>query len=304
MPAKYASLNGEIVPWQDATLHVFSPAAKYGAGVFEGIRGYWNPDDEQMYLFRLDEHLERLRHSQVLMRFQSIVEESVVAQQIVDLLIANEFRETVHIRPVVYVDGTGGSGARGPIKVAVTAVPRPSTRYVESGCSVQVSSWLRVADNVMPARIKANANYNNARFAAIQAAEDGYDTALLLNNLGKVAEGPGMCFFMLRHGVPVTPTITSDILESVTRSTVLELLGGSLGLKPQERDIDRSELPSAEEAFFCGTGWEVTPITTVDRLSIGEGSVGPITRRLQSLYFDIVHGRESDHSHWRTAVYV
>ena len=284
-------------------MHVHSPAAKYGAGVFEGIRGYWNPEHEQMYLFRLEDHLRRLRLSQVLMRFEAVIDEQTVSRQIVDLLRASEFRETVHVRPTVYVDGTGGSGARGPVGIAITAVPRPSTGFVEIGCSAQVSSWARIADAVMPARVKASANYNNARYAAIQAEEDGYDTAILLNGRGKVSEGPGMCLFMVRRGIPVTPTVSSDILESITRSTVLKLLGEFPGPKPVERDIDRSELYSAEEAFFCGTGWEVTPLTSIDRLKVADGAVGPLTRRLQSAYFDIVHARVDDHASWRTPVY-
>lgn len=303
MPAKYASMNGEIVPWAEATVHAYSPVAKYGAGVFEGIRGYWNAEHEQMYVFRLQEHLQRLRQSQILMRFERIVDEQTIARQILELLRANAFRETVHIRPSVYVDGTGGSGARGPIGVSITAVPRARAPFVETGCSAQISSWVRIADTAMPARVKANANYNNSRLAAIQAQDDGYDTAIMLNARGKVSEGPGMCFFMIRRGVPVTPGVGNDILESITRDTVLELLREFDGLKPVERDVDRSELYDAEEAFFCGTAWEVTPVTSIDRLRIGDGEIGAVTRRLQGRYFDIVQARTDDYPHWRTPVY-
>ena len=229
-PARYVFFDGAIVPWADARVHVFSPAVKYGAGVFEGIRGYWNDDHQQMYVFRLAEHMQRLHYSQLMMRFDRIIDVDHVAEQILELVRANHHRETLHIRPNVFVAGYGESGARTPVSLAITAVPRPLPQRVESGCSVQVSAWQRVPDRAMPMRVKANANYNNARFAAVQAQLDGYETALFLNDRGKVSEGPGMCFFMIRDGVPVTPSITSDILESITRDTVLTLSRERLGV--------------------------------------------------------------------------
>ena len=302
-PARYVFFDGAIVPWADARVHVFSPAVKYGAGVFEGIRGYWNDDHQQMYVFRLAEHMQRLHYSQLMMRFDRIIDVDHVAEQILELVRANHHRETLHIRPNVFVAGYGESGARTPVSLAITAVPRPLPQRVESGCSVQVSAWQRVPDRAMPMQVKANANYNNAPFAAVQAQLDGYETALFLNDRGKVSEGPGMCFFMIRDGVPVTPSITSDILESITRDTVLTLSRERLGVEPVERDIDRSELFAADEAFFCGTGWEITPVTSIDRLPVGAGEVGPLTRALQRIYFDIVHARVDNYPHWRTAVY-
>jgi branched-chain amino acid aminotransferase len=301
--AKYAYLNGKIVPWEEAKVHVYSPAVKYGAGVFEGIRGYWNEAQAEMYVFRLREHAQRLRYSQTVMRFARLVDPDEIAAKTLELLRANDFRETVHIRPMVYVDGEGNYGARGPVGVSITAVPRPLPERVKTGCTAQVSSWQRIPDRVMPARVKANANYNNSRLAEMQAREDGYDTALLLNAAGRVAEGTGMCFFMIRDGRPLTPTVTSDILESITRDTVLTLFREYLRLEPVEREIDRSELYAAEEAFFCGTGWEITPIVAIDRIPVGGGQVGPITRKLQEVYFGIVQGELADHAEWRTPVY-
>ena len=301
--AKYVFFDGAIVPWDDARMHIFSPAVKYGAGVFEGIRGYWNDEQQQMFVFRLAEHLDRLRYSQMMMRFKDPIDGEQVALHTLELLRANEFRETVHIRPTVMVDGDGESSARGPLMLAISAVARPLPKRVSTGCSAQVSSWQRVSDRAMPMRVKAHANYNNARFAAIQASEDGYDTAIFLNDRGKVSEGPGMCLFIVRDGVPITPSITSDILESITRDTVLELFRARLGLKPVEREVDRSELLAAEEAFFCGTGWEITPLTSVDRMAVGTGEVGPITKAIQQIYFDTVHGRVDEYQSWRTPVY-
>jgi branched-chain amino acid aminotransferase len=294
--------EGKVVPWEDARLHVFSPAVKYGAGVFEGIRGYYDDDSGRMYIFRLAEHLKRLQYSQLMMRFDPIVDSQVVHDALLELMRANDFKETVHIRTTVYVDGEGESGARGPTGLTITAVPRPLPKRVKDGVSAQVSSWRRIPDQSMPMRAKANANYNNSRMAAMQASEDGYGAAILLNDRGKVSEGPGMCLFMVRDGVPTTPSVTSDILESITRETVLQLLGEDMGFAPVQRDMDRSELVAAEEVFFCGTGWEITPVTHVDRIPIGDGTPGPVTRDLQKRYFDLVHGRSNAHPEWRTEV--
>lgn len=293
-------LDGEFVRWQDAKIHVFSPAVKYGAAVFEGIRGYWNEDREKLYLFRLEDHMRRLELSQRIMRFREIVPARTMMDATVELMRRNGFRAAVHIRPTVYVAGAGESSAQTPIGAFITAIVRATPRKVEVGCRAQISSWQRISDSVMPPRAKANGNYNNARFAGIQALKDGYDSAIMLNNRGKVSEGQAMCLFLIRNGVAVTPSITSDILESITRDTVIRLLEDQ-GIEVQEREVDRSEFFDASEAFFCGTGAEITPIIDVDGDPIGSGAPGEITRRLQALYFDLVYGR-GGRPEWLTAV--
>ena len=301
MPTDYERLivyfNREFVPWNEARVHVFSPLAKYGAGVFEGIRGYWSERRGRMLVFRLREHMERLEVSQRIMRFEEIVPAGDMCEATLDLVRRNGFRESVHIRPTVYVDGDGGSAARGPIGTFITAVPRGTPPLVREGCTAHISSWERIGDRSMPARAKANANYNNARFAGIQAGIDGYDAAIMLNSRGKVSEGQGMCVFLIRDGVAVTPSITSDILESITRDTVLSLLG-EMGVETRERDVDRSEFFAASEAFFCGSGWEITPINAVDGAPVGAGHPGETTRRLQEAYFDLVTGVSSNRPEW------
>ncbi|MGI9331851.1 MAG: branched-chain amino acid transaminase [Gammaproteobacteria bacterium] len=299
----YIMLDGELVPFAEATVHVTSGAFKFGTAVFEGIRGYWNDEHEQMYLFRLDDHMRRLEFSQRFMRFEGAVSGADMALQTLDLLRANELRTTVHIMSTVYVKGSGPPAACAPIGTSVVATPGVGGLYVDHGCAVQISSWRRLADDAMPARVKCNANYQNGRVAIIQAREDGYDTVLMLNGRGKVAEGPGMCLFMIRDGLAVTPNTSSDILESITRETVMELLPRYCGIEVIEREIDRSELVAADEAFFCGTAWEVTPIASIDRLPVGEGAVGPVTRKLQDAYFRIVKGETEDFEEWRTGVY-
>lgn len=299
---KYIFLNDEIVPWEEAKVHVSTVAFKFGTAVFEGLRGYWNEQQKQMYLFHMDAHMHRLEYSQKFMRFEGIFDAAYVTEKIIELLRANEFRTTVHSMTTVFVDGFGGPTVCGPVGLAITAAPRVEPGLLKNGCTAQVSSWQRVADNAMPMRVKCNANYQNGRLAGLQAKADGYDTAILLNTRGRVAEGPGMCFFMIRDGVVSTPHTSSDILESITRSTVLELLREA-GVETRERDIDRSELAAAEEAFFCGTAWEITPVVAIDKLKVGAGEVGPVVRELQDRFFSIATGESGDHPEWRTPVY-
>ena len=294
-------LNGEYIPWNQANIHVFSPAVKYGASVFEGIRGYWNEEREKLYLFRLEEHLQRMEVSQRIMRFAEVAPSDVMAEAIVELMRRNNFRRSVHIRPTVYLDGIVESSARGPIGSFITAIPRGTPKRVEVGCRAQVSSWERISDRSMPARAKSNANYNNSRFASIQASIDGYDAAIMLNSRGKVSEGQGMCIFIIRNGVAVTPSITSDILESITRDTVITLFT-EMGIEVKERDLDRSEFYDASEAFFCGTGWEVTPINDIDGAPVGDGKPGELTRKLQQAYFDLTLGVIEDKRGWLTEI--
>ena len=294
--------EGDYRPWNDAKVHVFAPAMKYGAGVFEGVRGYWSETRGEMVLFRLDEHLTRLEYSQRVMRFDRVFTPKEMAEPILEVMRRNAFAEHVHLRPVVYLDGNGPVGSLGPVEYAVTAVPSGIKDTVENGVAVQVSSWQRVADLAMPTRVKANANYNNSRMASMQARHDGYGAALMMNQKGHVSEGPGMCFFMVRDGVPVTPSITSNILESITRDTVIQSLRDELSLETVERDVDRSELYACEEAFFCGTAWEISPITSIDGIPVGTGKIGSLAGRLAEIYFDIATGVVEDTRGWLTAI--
>ena len=300
---EYVYLNDRVVPWDEGKVHISSVGFRFGTGAFEGLRAYWNARHEQMYVLQLPEHLHRLEYSQRFMRFDSILPAPTVADAVLALLRANESRENVHIMTTVFVEGSGPPHTTGPIGLAITAAPRRDIPWTQTGCSAHISSWQRVPDTAMPMRVKCNANYQNGRLATLQARVDGYDTAILLNSRGKVAEGPGMCLFMIRDGKAVTPPVTSDILESITRRTVMTLCDEYLGMEVVERDIDRSEFAAAEEAFFCGTAWEVTPLTSVDRLPIGIGEVGPTVRRLQEVFFGIARGELDDHPEWRTPVF-
>ncbi|WP_371229582.1 branched-chain amino acid transaminase [Roseovarius sp. 2305UL8-3] len=293
--------NGDFILWDEGKIHCFTPAVKYGAAVFEGIRGYWNEEQEKMYLFRLQEHMVRMEISQRISRFGEIVSAQNMCDATIELIRRNNFTGSVHIRPTVYIDGIGESSARGPVGCFITAIQRGTAKSVETGVKAQVSSWQRISDNVMPPRAKANSNYGNARLAAIQAKNDGYDAAIFLNSRGKVSEGQAMCLFIVRDGVVVTPTVTSDILESITRDTVITLLRDA-GYEVREREMDRSEFFCASEAFFCGSGAEVVPLINVDGEPIGNGAPGDITRQVQKLYFDVATGRVEDSRGWLTEI--
>ena len=299
---RYLYLNGRLVPDAEAVIHVQSAAVKYGTSVFEGLRAYWNERQRELYVFRLGEHIDRLYQSLRMMRMDHTFTRDQIAASILDVLRKNEYREDVHIRQTAYVEADAGMDATGPVGLAVGA----RTRYesVKGGIAACVSSWIRIADGSMPPRIKCSANYQNGRLATLEAKMNGYQGALLMNSRGKLAEAPGACCFVVRRGVPITPPVTADILESVTRATLLELFRKELGREPVERDIDRTELYVADEAFLCGSGWEITPLLSIDRLALGDGkSPGPLTKAIQDCYFAVVRGEKPAYRDWLTPVY-
>lgn len=301
-PSRYLYLNGKIVPYGEALIHVQSAAVKYGTSVFEGLRAYWNERRGELYVFRLKEHIDRLYGSLRLMRMDHGFTREELTSSILEVLRKNEYREDVHIRQTALLEADGAMEATGPVGLAVDALPRKLS--TKAGITACVSSWIRIADGSMPPRIKCSANYQNGRLAVLEAKMNGYDGALLLNSRGKLAEAPGACCFIVRGGVPVTPPVTADILESVTRTTLLELFPKELGQMPVERDIDRTELYIADEAFLCGSGWEITPVLSVDKLALGDGTQpGPVTRAIQACYFEVVRGEKPAYRGWLTPVY-
>lgn len=299
---EYVFFNGEVVPYAEAKVHISAPAIKYGAGVFEGIRAYWNHEGEQLYVFRLAEHSKRLANSIKIMRMESSFTVDELSDAVVAVVQANQFREDVHVRQIVFVDGNGLVEAQGPVGIAATALPRGRSSK-SAGMHLSVSSWTRILDNAMPPRVKCVANYQNSRLAYLQAKMDGYDGTILLDSGGKVTEAQTSCLFLVRDGVPVTSPITSSILESITRATLIQLLDEVHNLTVQQRAIDRTELYVADEAFVCGSGAEIIPVVAIDRHKLGEGRIGPITKAIQGTYFDIVRGINPAHGEWRTPIY-
>ena len=301
-PTKQMIVNGDLMPFGDATVHLMSPAMRYGLNIFEGLRGYWNTDERQLCVFRLQDHMDRFAQSMKLMRFAPEIEVEEVTQAVGALLRADGHRAHCHIRTTAYLDGIGEHHVPGPVSWMVYAGQRPRTKKTGTGIHVHISSWRRMSDNSLPPRIKCGANYANARLARFQAQIDGYDDAIMLNEVGKVGEGPGACLFAVRGGKLITPDVTSGILESITRDTILHL-AREQGLNIEERSMDRTELYAADEIFLAGSAAEVLPVISVDRITTGAGVVGPVTHALQTAYFSAVEGlSHRDHS-WLTPIY-
>lgn len=293
-------MNGKLVEQAQATLPVNSAAVFYGTNVFEGLRAYWNEQAGELYCFRLQEHFVRFRESMKMNRFTIAYSDMDLYDAVREVLKGNAVREDIHMHLVAYVTAPG-MDATTPTGLYIN--PRRRGRLSEGGLRCCVSSWVRTSDNAIPIRLKSGANYQNGRLALLQAKADGYDAPILLTQHGHVAEGTGATFFMVRKGKLVTPPISSDILESITRSTLIDAVGPDLHLEVVEREIDRTELYVADEAFFCGSGYEITPIVSIDRFPLGDGTVGPITRRLLTAYMNVVRGVDTRYAEWRMPVY-
>lgn len=300
--ARTIMMDGELMPFAEARIHPLSLAVTYATTVFEGVRAYRHPQTGAFALFRLPEHVRRLQVGMKVMRFDRTYDLPYLQACLTRLIRANEPDDDVYVRLLVYISGQGLMATTGPVGFTAAAVPRERSKFGDIGMSLGVSSWTRLADNASPPRIKATANYHNARITQMQAKADGYDGALMLTAQGRVSETPIACFFMVRDGRLITPSLTSNVLESVTRDTVLTLYRELTGETAAQRDVDRSELYFADEAFICGTGQEILPVTSIDRLPVGDGMPGPLTKRLRERYFEVVRGLVPDHAEWRTAV--
>ncbi len=292
-----AWLNGEIVPFAECVLHARSQGAFWGANVFEGLRGYWRAEEATSAIFRGNDHIARLRRSMRSLHMPARYEDSTIREACLELLSANRMRYDAHLCVVVYF-GTGESydplAYTDDIGLHITAMPAPRGERFRSGAHLGVSSWRRISDDSMPPRIKTGANYGNSRLAHHEAVRNGFDTALLLNRGGTVAETPGSNIAMISDRTLVTPPCTSGVLEGITLATVADLATDQLGLEVQRRDVDRTELYTADEVFLCGTLAEVQPVVSIDRVSIGSGLPGAVTRRIQEMYDDIVRSRAPD----------
>lgn len=303
-PQKYAFFQGKIVPYEEAKVGVLTHGLNYGTGVFEGIRAYWNPDKEDLFLLLAREHYRRFLTNTRMVFIDVPYTVDELVEYTAQLCRMQGNREDVYIRPLAYKSsehiGVSMQGIADDTAIVVT----PFGNYVDMdrGLAVCVSSWKRSDDNAIPGRAKITGNYVNSALAKNEAILNGYDEAIVLNQLGFVSEASAANIFLVRDGVLVTPSVADGILEGYTRKAVITLAEDELGVQCVQRSVGRSELYAADEIFLCGTGVQVAPITSVDRRRVGTGEVGPISSALQSMYFDAVRARNPKYASWLTPV--
>ena len=301
----FAYFEGKFVPFTEAKVSIMTHALNYGTGVFEGIRAYWNADQEQLYVVRLRDHYRRLLQSTKVLRMQFELDVDQMSVLTVELLRREGYREDVYIRPLAYkaneMIGVRLHNLRD--EFAIFAVPFGKYIEQQEGAKVCFSSWRRNDDNAIPPRGKITGGYVNSALIKSEAMLNGYDEAIVLNADGHISEGSAENFFIVRGGKLITPPVSANILEGITRQLIIDLAKTEFGVETVERQIDRSEVYIADEAFFCGTGVEITPIGSVDQIPLGNGGVGPITRRISELYFRLVRGNEPRYMDLLTPIY-
>jgi branched-chain amino acid aminotransferase len=302
MATPYAYFKREIVPLSEAKIGVMTHAFNYGTAVFEGVRGNWNEDEGQIYVFRMKEHYDRLRRSCRIMRIDFPYENEELSSITTQLVEMSGYREDVYIRPLAYKSSELLGVRLHDLDDDFLIFVAPFGPYldIEKGARCCTSSWRRVEDTGIPARAKITGIYANSALAKTEANLNGFDEAIMLDERGHVSEGSGENIFVVQGDQVITPPPSSNILVGITRDTVMTLVREELGLQIVERDIDRSELYTSDECFMTGTAAHVTPVVELDHRIIGDGRMGPVTGRLVSMYFDIITGRNAKYAHWCT----
>ena len=300
---EHAFFQGRIVPFTEARISIGTHSVQYGTGAFAGIRGYLDDDGQAINIFRLADHTQRLLNSGLLLRAELPFDRDSLARTIVSLVERNAPTGDVYIRPFIYkpaVQLTPRLRGLGD-ELAIYMLAMGDYLKLDRGQRAIVSSWCRIPDNAIPSRGKLIGAYVNSALAKDEAEEKGADEAIMLNAAGKVAEGSGCNLFVVRNDTLITPPITGDILEGITRRSMLQMASDA-GIRTEEREIDRTELYVADEAFFCGTGVQVAWIESVDGRLVGRGQMGPITTHLRTAFFDTVRGRSTRYADWITRV--
>lgn len=302
---KYAYFKGNIVPYSEAKVGVLTHGLNYGTAVFGGLRGYWNADEKQLFLFRPQEHYKQFLNSAKLMCMELDQTQESLTQITLDLLRADGYQTDVYVRPLAYkADEIIGVRLHNlQDEFSITALPFGHYVANDDNAHVTFSSWRRVDDNIIPARGKISGAYANSAFIKTDAQRAGFDEALVLNQDGHVSEGSAENFFMVKDGVLVTPSVTENILEGITRKSIIELAWEELHIPVDERPVDRTEVYLADELFLSGTAAQITVVTRVDFRPIGTGQIGPITTQLRQLYDRVVRGRVPKYRSWNTPVY-
>jgi branched-chain amino acid aminotransferase len=299
----YAFFEGNVVPIADATVSIATHALQYGTGCFAGIRGYLDNDGSTINIFRLPDHTKRLVQSGLIIRLDVPYSPSDIANIITDLVRKNAPKQNIYIRPFLYKSGLELTPKLSgiPSDLAIYMMPLGDYLDLSNPIRLGVSSWQRIEDNIIPSRAKVTGGYINSSLAKDEAAEGGYDDAIMLNREGKVAEASGANLFIVRNGVLITAPITADILEGITRRSLVEFARDA-GVTVEERSIDRSELYISDEVFLCGTGVQIAAVGSIDGRKIGDGQRGPVTQMLQETFFSLVHGEESPYRHYITQI--
>ena len=300
----WAYQDGVFKKLADAHVSIATHALNYGTGVFEGIRAYWNAGQEQLYVFRLVEHFDRMRGNCRLLRIDLPGDSAMLADVTLELMRRNEFRTDVYIRPLAYKAARSIKVALHDLRSGFGMFAFPIGAYLPtSGLAARTATWRRTSDDAIPARGKLTGAYINTALAVDEAHDANADESIFLTRDGHVSEGGSANLFMVRDGELITPSVTDDILEGITRDCIMTIAREELGLTIRERAIDRTELFIADEVFFCGTGAQVAPCVKVDGRVVGDGKIGPIARRIGDVYFAIARGDDKRHAEWRTAVY-
>jgi branched-chain amino acid aminotransferase len=299
-----AYLEGDFRPLADAKVSVMTHAFLYGTATFEGIRAYWNADEQQLYALKVTEHLERLRASCKILLMDPLPEVEAVKGIVVELLKRNAFKEDVYVRPSVYKSTKAIGVKLHGLESDLYVISVPFGDYIDTATGIRCATVAtrRTSDLAIPARAKVAGNYVNSAFSKSEAGLNGFDEAIVLTEAGKVSEGSAENLFMVRGGKLVTPGVNDDILEGITRAGIIEI-AAELGIPVVERQIDRSELYISDEIFLVGTGAQVSPVIEVDHRSVGTGKIGELTKRIQSRYFDAVRGKVPAYKHWLTPIY-
>lgn len=302
--SKHAFFEGKIVPLADAKINIATHGFLYGTAVFGGMRAYWNEEKKGLFVFRPYDHFRRLLHSTRMMAMQTSYDEESLIQLTLDVLRTDNWRQDVYMRPTFYKSDMGIGVRLHDLKDEFCMFTMPFEKYVknDSNAHVTISSWRRIDDNMIPARGKVAGAYANSALIKTDANRAGFDEALVLDQNGHVSEGSAMNIFMVRDGVMITPPVTDNILEGITRRTVIELARNEMGLQVVERSIDRTEVFVCEEFFMTGTAAEITAVTKIDNRPVGVGVMGPVTTKMRALYDDVIRARNPKYKHWNVIV--
>jgi branched-chain amino acid aminotransferase len=301
---KHVFFEGKIVPFEEAKVSVGTHALNYGTAVFGGIRGYWNNEKKKLYIFRPYDHYRRLLNSGRMMNMAIPYDEEGLIQLTLDLVRTEGWQTDIYIRPLIYKADLGIGVRLHNLKDELTIFSMPFEQYVknDTNAHVTISSWRRLDDNMIPARGKVSGAYANSALIKTDAVLSGFDEALVLNQDGHISEGSAMNLFMVRDNVVITPPVTDNILEGITRKTAMDLAKNELSLPVVERSIDRTELFICDELFMTGSAAEIVAITRVDHRQVGRGEMGPVARQIREMFDDVVRAKNPKYAHWNVEV--